>query len=300
MKGSPDRLRLIKATRRALVVQVAAIVVVVMVALPDYIDRLVRPTICHVCLDFRGVVFVLLVIVFTPIVLALIAVALALRPGRIWPSWPAFAVDVVVVVLGGGALLGGILGQGGTSNYAPPLVQLLQALLLFAPGLASLVLVVWLLNAAYGSSDGLLQLTRNVLIVQVLGMVACVTLASPSLSDRLSNAYHGSTEGLALAVWTAILAPAGLVILAAAWRLNRRQRWPVLMPAMANILLLAVLGLTGSLGFVQALDPVESGARATQILVVVVPAVATLVMLALFVLPQARLGPRRSTAAPGS
>jgi hypothetical protein len=297
-RGS-NRSHLIQATRRALMVQVVAIVVAIMLASPDYIDRLVRPTICTFCLDLRGLAFVLWVVFFTPAVLVLTAVAWALRPGRIWPSWLALAVDLVVLGLIAYSVLLVATGHGGTSDYAPPLVQLLQAVLVFVPNLASLLLVVLLLNAAYGSSDGLLQLTRNVLFVQVLGMAACIALASPSLSDRLFNAYHSGTEGLAFALWTVVLAPAALVMLVAAWRLNRRMTWPVLLPVLANILLLAVLGFTGFVGFVRKLDPVQSGLEAVQILVLVLPALATMAMLGIFSLPPTKLGQPRSTA-PGT
>jgi hypothetical protein len=306
-KRSPDRSRLIRATRGALVVQVAAVVVTILLASPDFIDRLLRPTICAGCWDFRGLAFVLLAIFFTPAALALLAVAWALRPDRIWPSWPALAVDLVVLGLVAYSLLLIVAGQGATYDYGPPaFVQMLQALLVLVSDLASLLLVVLHLNAAYGSSDRLLQLTRNVLVAQVLGMVACVALTSPSLSDRLFNGYdfgseglpfsrlfnanYGS-EGLAFALWTVVLAPGGLVILAAAWRLHRRGTWPVLLPVLVNVVLLAVLGLTGFVGFVGRLDPVQSGLGAAQVLAVVVPAIASLVILAVFRLPQTNPGP---------
>lgn len=130
-------------------------------------------------------------------------------------------------------------------------------------------------------------------------MVACIALASPSLSDRLFTGYNSGSQGLAFTLWSVVLAPAGLVILAAAWRLNRRGPWPVLLPVLVNILLLAVLGFTGFVGFVGRLDPVQSGLGTAQILLVAVPAVASLVMLAVFRPPPTRLGQPSSTA-PGT
>ena len=289
-----------RVTRRALAVQVAAIVVAIMLASPDFIDRLLRPTTCAACLDFRGLAFVLWAVFLTPGALVLLAVAWALRLGRIWPSWVALAVDLVVLGLIAYGLLMAVTGRWGTYDYGPPVaIEMLQALLVLLSDLVSLLLVVLLLNAAYGSSDRLLQLTRNVLVAQILGMVACIALASPGLSDRLFNGYHSGSEGVASAIWTVVLAPVGLVILAAAWRLNRRETWPVLLPVLVNILLLAVLGFAGFVGFVGRLDPLHSGLGAAQILVVVVPAVASLVMLAVFRLPQTRLRQPRSTV-PGS
>lgn len=288
-----------------MVVQVAAIVIAVLLASPDFVDRLVRPTICAHCWDFRGLAFVIWVVFFTPPALALLAAAWALRPGRIWPSWLALGVDLAVLGLVAYGLLLAATGQYRTSDAATAAVQLLQALLVLGSDLVSLLLLVLLLNASYGSSDRLLQLTRNVLVAQVLGMVACIALASPSLSDRLFNGYDYGSEGLpfgrlfngnygsdgfAFALWTVVLAPAGLAILVAAWRLNRKGRWPVLLPILVNILLLAFLGLTGFTGFVGRVDPVQSGVGMAQILVIVVPAVASLVMLAVFRLPQINVG----------
>lgn len=228
--------------------------------------------------------------------LALIAMAWALRPSRIWPSCLALTVDLALLGLIAYDLLLIVTGSAGTSAYAPLLVQRLQVLLVFVTVLASLLLLVLLLNAAYGSPDRRLQLTRNVLILQVLGMVACIALASPSLSDRLFNGYGGGSEGLAFALWTGLLVPAGIIILAAAWRLNRMGTWSVLLPILVNILLLALLGLTGFTGFVGRVDAAQSGVGTAQILVVVVPSVASLVTLALFRPPQISVGRPRSTA----
>ena len=296
MKGGPDRSRLIRATRYALVVQVVAIVIAVVLTLPDYLDRLLRPTLCTHCLDLRGLAFVLSVIFFAPVVLALTAVAWALRPGRIWPSWLVLAIDLALLGLIAYDFLLIVTGNAGTSGYAPLLVQRLQVLLVFVTVLASLALLVLLLNAAYGSPDRRLQLTRNVLIVQVLGMLACIALASPSLSNRLFNGYGGGSQGLAFALWTGVLVPAGIIILAAAWQLDRMGTWSVLLPILVNILLLAFLGLTGFTRFVARVDPAQSGVGTAQILVLVVPAVASLVTLALFRPPQINVRRPRSTA----
>ncbi len=127
----------------------------IMLAAPDFIDRLVRPSSCIPgCMDLRGVAFIVLLIVLTPVVLALTAAALLLRPGRMWPSWLALALNLVVV----GFIASGVLQliTGGTScsdmcesfdyGHVPLLVQHIQVLLLAVPPLASLVLVVLLLS----------------------------------------------------------------------------------------------------------------------------------------------------------
>jgi hypothetical protein len=270
------------------VVQAAATVIAILFAAPDFIDRLVRPTICTGCWDFRGLAFIVWVVFFAPVVLLLLAAAWALRPDRIWPSWLALVVDLAVLGLISYSVLLVVTGNGGTSDYAPPWVQILQALLVLVSDLVSLLFLILLVNTSYGSSDRLLRLTRNVLVAQVLGMVACIALPSPGLSDRLTNAYSSGSAGLAFALWTALLAPAGVVILVAAWRLNRSRTWPLLLPALVNIVLLAFLGLTGFVGFVGRVDPLPKGLGTVQIIVVVVPAVASLVMLATFRPPQLR------------
>ena len=125
-----------------------------MLASPDFIDRLLRPTICTGCLDFRGLAFVLWAVFFTPAALALVAVAWALRLDRIWLSWLALVVELVLLGLIAYSLLLAVTGHWATYDYAPPVsVQMLQALLVFVPDLLSLLLLVLLLNAAYGSSD---------------------------------------------------------------------------------------------------------------------------------------------------
>jgi hypothetical protein len=136
------------------VVQAIAIVVAIMLASPDYIDRLVRPTICPDCFDFRGLAFSLWVMFFAPIALAIVAVAWALRPGRIWLAWLALAVDLLILGLIAYSLVVAVRGHWGTYAYAPAVpVQMLQALLVFVSDLVSLILLVLLLNAARQGPD---------------------------------------------------------------------------------------------------------------------------------------------------
>jgi hypothetical protein len=151
----PDRSRLIRATRRVLAVQVVAAVVAITLGVPDLIDRLTGPSSCTFCYDLRGVDFILLLIVFGPVVLALTAAASLLRQGRMWPSWLALAVNLVVVgsipltvlplITGWGATCSDMCDSFGPS-HVPLLVQHIQGVLLAVPPLASLVLVVLLLG----------------------------------------------------------------------------------------------------------------------------------------------------------
>jgi len=151
-----DRSSLILAVRRVFAVQVIAALLAIMLGVPDLIDRLTGPSRCTFCFDLRGVDFVLLLIFFGPVMLALAAAALLLRPGRLWPSWLALAVNVLVVGSVPWTVLPLITGWGttycqemcdtlGPSNV-PIVAQHIQGLLLAVPPLASLVLVVVLLG----------------------------------------------------------------------------------------------------------------------------------------------------------
>jgi len=134
---------------------VVAALVAIMVGVPDLIDRLTGPSSCTFCYDLRGVDFILLLILFGPVVLALTAAASLLRPGRMWPSWLALAVNLVVVgsipltvlplITGWGATCSDMCDAFGPS-HVPLLVQHIQGVLLAVPPLASLVLVVLLLG----------------------------------------------------------------------------------------------------------------------------------------------------------
>ena len=127
-----------------------------MLGVPDLIDRLTGPSSCTFCFDLRGVDFILLLIVFGPVVLALTAAASLLRPGRIWPPWLALAVNLVVVGSIPLTVLPLITGWGATycsdmcdtfgPSHVPLPVQHIQGVLLAVPPLASLVLVVLLLG----------------------------------------------------------------------------------------------------------------------------------------------------------
>jgi hypothetical protein len=135
---------------------VVAAVVAIVFGVPDFIDRLTGPSSCTFCFDLRGVDFMLLLILFGPVVLALATAALLLRPGRMWPSWLALAVNLVVVgslpltmvpfITGWGAAYCSEMCDALGPSHVPLLVQHLQGLLLAVPALASLALVVALLG----------------------------------------------------------------------------------------------------------------------------------------------------------
>ena len=128
--------------------------VAIMLALPDFIDRLLRPSLCTTCLDFRGLAFVLWAIFFAPAVLALFAGAWALRPDRVWPSWLALTVDLVILGLIAYSLWRAVTGQWASYPSAPSVpVQILQGLLVLVSDLVSLRLLALLVTSAYRSFD---------------------------------------------------------------------------------------------------------------------------------------------------
>ena len=282
MDRHPDVSRLVKTIRAALTIQVLGMVVGILLASPSFFDRLLRQTTTG--LDFRGLDFALWAVFFGPLAVLLGAATWGLRPSRIWAAVLPLIVDLIVLALLAYAFLAAI-AQPSTNPDAPPLpVEILQVLLVLIPAVVTLILVVVLLNMAYGSANRQVQLTRDVLVAQAVAMVACVALSSPSLSDRLSNMRQGNFaglgfEGFAFALWTLFLAPAGLVLLAAAWQLNRQQQWTRLAPLVVDTVLLGVLGLAGLSGNWgppgSRLDPSPYPLGMVQVLLVVIPAVVS-------------------------
>jgi hypothetical protein len=146
---------LIWVAQRVLAAQVVATMVAMVLAAPDFIDRLERPTSCTFgCIDVRGAVFIALLIFLTPVALALTAAALLLRRGRIWPAWVALALNmalvgfIVLVVLE-------LINVGGSCSdmcdsfdfgHVPLLVQQSEEVLLTIPPIASLVVMVLLVS----------------------------------------------------------------------------------------------------------------------------------------------------------
>lgn len=158
LQQGPDRSRLIWVTRAVLGVQVVATAVAIVLAAPDFIDRLQRPSSCLPgCVDVRGVVFIVLLIFLTPAAALLTAAVLLLRGGRLWPALMVLVVNLLVVGFIASVALQLVNGATECSDmcdsldfgHVPLLVQKLQVLLLGVPPIASLVftvlLVSWLL-----------------------------------------------------------------------------------------------------------------------------------------------------------
>ena len=130
--------------------------VAIVLGVPDFIDRLTGPSSCIFCFDLHGVDFIFILFIFGPVALVLPTGALLLRPGRMWPSWVALAVNLAVVgslpltivpfITGWGAAYCSEMCDSLGPSHVPLLVQHLQGLLLAVPALASLALVVALLG----------------------------------------------------------------------------------------------------------------------------------------------------------
>ena len=151
IQHGPDGSGLIWAIRSVIAVQVVAALIAIALAAPDFIDRLQRPSSCIPgCIDVRGLVFIFLLIVLTPVVLTLTAAALLLRSGRIWPAWMALAVNLLVIGIIASGVMQLITGASSCSDmcesfdygHVPVLVQEIEVVLLAIPPLATLVFTV--------------------------------------------------------------------------------------------------------------------------------------------------------------
>jgi hypothetical protein len=262
--------------------QVLGLLAAILLASPSYFDRLLRPVTCSDCYDFRGLEFVILTLFLAPPAVVLMAATWLLHPRRILAAALPVIVDLVVLGFAAYVFLGALARP--TSGVDSPAVsiQVLQVLLIAMPALVTCVLGLLLLNLAYRRSDRQVLLAIHALVFQVVAMIGCVALSSPSLSDRLSSGYAGTYEGVGFALWLLFLAPAGAVLVAAAWRMNRQRPWTTVAPAAADVALLAMLGfsaLAGNLGPPGIrLDPTPSPFGLVQVLLVVLPALISLVL----------------------
>jgi hypothetical protein len=273
--------------------QALGMVAAILLASPSYLDRLLRPTVCSDCYDFRGLDFFIWTAFLVPPALVLIAATWLMRPSRILAALLPLMVDLVVLGFAAYASLDTLGRPTSAVDSATVPVQVLQLILVIMPAVVTAVLALLLLNLAYRRPDWQVLLTLHALVVQVVAMVACVALSSPSLSDRLSSAYAGTYEGVGFVLWTLFLAPAAAVLVAAAWRLDRRRPWTALAPLVADIALLVALvlsGLAGNLGPPGIrLDQAPNPFGLVQVLLVVIPASISLVLVVALIRDTRRL-----------
>jgi len=275
-------IRLQRAMRVVLSAQAAGMLAAILLSAPSFIDRLVRPTICTDCFDFRGLSFVLFAFVFLPPSAVLVAAAWLLPRKPTVIVLIALAIDLAIIGLMGYAVLENA-AQPGTNVDAPPFpLDIVQNALIAIPTLIGFGLGMVSLSRMQRSVGAPLQLLSSSLVVQLLAMLACISLTTPRLSDRLSSGYAPAHEGMSFVAWTVFLAPAVVVLALSAWRINLGQRAWLLVAGAVDVMLLCALALFAVLGYpgppeaqADALPPVFSAA---QLVLVALPAAVTLVL----------------------
>lgn len=274
--------RLQRAMRVVLFAQAVGMLAAILLSAPSFIDRLVRPTICTDCFDFRGLSFVLFALVFLPPSAVLVAAAWLLPRKPTVIGLIALAIDLAIIGLMGYAVLENA-AQPGTNVDAPPFpLDIVQNALIAIPTLIGFGLGMVTLSRIRRSVGAPLQLLSSSLVVQLLAMLACIGLTTPRLSDRLSSGYAPAHEGMSFVAWTVFLAPAGVVLALSAWRINLGQRAWLVVAGAVDVLLLCALALFAVLGYpglpeaqADAMPPVFSSA---QLVLVALPAAVTLIL----------------------
>lgn len=274
--------KLVRPMRMVLAAQAAGILAAVLLSAPSFIDRLVRPTICHDCFDFRGLSFVLFALLLLPpgAVFAAAALLLPRKPTVILLI--VVAIDLAIVGLLGYAVLENA-AQPGVNVDAPPFpLEIVQNALIAIPTLLGFGLGIVMLSRIRRSAGRPLRLLRSALAVQLVAMLACVALTTPRLSDRLSSSYAPASEGMSFVAWTVFLAPAAVFIVLAAWRINLGQPAWLLVGGAVDVVLICALALFAILGYpgppgtqVDAPPPQFSD---MQFVLIAVPAAITLAL----------------------
>lgn len=142
--GSSVPPRFLRAARIAVLVQALALLVVVGLTIPSYLDYLFRPLACgpdQWCMDFRGLPFVLAALFLGPPALLLFATYWLWRRPRRWPAVLPLLVDVAVIGTVLFELVGYIQTRSAESNIV---VAALLGMLL--PAVVSLTLILTLLR----------------------------------------------------------------------------------------------------------------------------------------------------------
>ena len=148
--------RLLRATRLAVLVQAAALLVVIGLAIPSYLDYQFRPLNCPLdqwCLDFRGLTLGITAISLGPPALLLLTTYWFCRRPRKWPAAIPLLVDLAVI----GAevfdprLLAEAMSFARSGRPTEPTYVVVQVLLIFIPAVVSLTLVLALIRQ-WGSS----------------------------------------------------------------------------------------------------------------------------------------------------
>jgi hypothetical protein len=136
-------LTLLRAARIAVLVQALALLVVLGLTIPNYMDYLLHPLTCRPdqwCMDLRGLPFVLATSFLLPAALLLLATYWLWRRPRRWPAVLPLLVDVAVI----STVIIDINAFIRTRSAEPNIV--VQLLLGMLPAVVSLTLILALLR----------------------------------------------------------------------------------------------------------------------------------------------------------
>jgi thiamine biosynthesis protein ThiS len=156
----PTRPRLLRAARIAVLVQAVALLVVIGLAIPSYLDFLFRPLNCRPdqwCLDFRGLTLGLTAVSMGPPAFLLLTTYWLWRRPRRWAAAIPLLVDVTI--LGMEVVYPRLIAEAMSFSYSGRTMEAtfvaslvgVQVLLLLIPAVASLTLVLALIRR-WGSS----------------------------------------------------------------------------------------------------------------------------------------------------
>jgi hypothetical protein len=110
---TPDRARLHRYLRIALVLQAVGLLGLIATSFPDWLDSYLRPHVCAPtawCMDFRGLDFDALAIFFGPLIVLLLILAWRCRGPRVWPLAVVALLDAGAIFLTVDAILGELPG----------------------------------------------------------------------------------------------------------------------------------------------------------------------------------------------
>ena len=137
--------RRLRLARIAMLVQAGALVVVIGLAVPSYLDQQLHPISCGPgpwCIDLRGLAFELSAVFLGPPVLLLLVTAWLWRRPRKWPATFPLVLDVVLI----GLVIydAFIVAKGGYDEEPPILAQVFFGLV---PAAVSLAVTLALLRS---------------------------------------------------------------------------------------------------------------------------------------------------------
>ena len=135
---TPERTRLQKYLRVALLVQAAGLLALIALTFPDWLDGYLHPHVCtpdQWCMDFRGLAFDLLAIFLGPVIVVLLILARRWQGPRLWPLALVVLIDAAAIVLTADVIINELHAR---TDSIPPVASAPPLLLL--PALATLVL----------------------------------------------------------------------------------------------------------------------------------------------------------------